>query len=118
MARGFPSYHGSGTQMKVGLYLFFVQMKNADLSFLLQTWRKNHFFQIQASKNLCVPRVINILSTNQQMHMVTHEILLIFSTGMDSNHFRAKRIMVVVLWKYKLQQCAKRTDARQRKFLS
>ena len=28
------------------------------------------------------------------------------------------RIMVVVLWKYKLQQCAKRTDARQRKFLS
>ena len=24
MARGFPSYHGSGTQIKVGLYLFFV----------------------------------------------------------------------------------------------
>lgn len=102
----FPGYHGSGTQMKVGLYLFFVQMK------------KDHFFQIQASKDLCVPRVINILSTNQQMHMVTHDILLIFSTGMDSNHFWAKRIMVVVLWKYKLQQCAKRTDGRQRKFLS
>lgn len=44
--------------------------------------------------------------------------ILLFSTGMDSNHFRAKRIMVVVLWKYKLEQCVKRTDAMQRKFFS
>ena len=53
VARGFPSYHGTGTQMKVGLYVFFAQMKNADLSFVLWMWRKSHFFPTQASKNLC-----------------------------------------------------------------
>ena len=116
MARGFPGYHGSGTQMEVGLCVF-LQMKNGDLSFLLRMWRKSHFFPTQASKNLCVPRAIKVLSTNQQKHIVIQEMLRILSIGMGSNHFWVKRIMVVVLWKYKLQQCARKTDAKQRKFL-